>query len=148
MASTAKVSNFGSPVTGNGRVAGATLLGDQRPPTAILAASDQLALGAIEAARELGIAIPDQLSVCGFDDIPAAAHTSPALTTVRQDHGRKGQLAVDLLLAKLAGTSPPTPAPLETRVIARQSTGPAPTEQSPASGGVGAPGAGTEAETP
>jgi DNA-binding LacI/PurR family transcriptional regulator len=109
---------------GRGRDAGATLLDDDSPPTAILAAGDQLALGVIEAARDRGIVIPDQLSIVGFDDIPAAAATSPALTTVRQDHGRKGQLAVDLLLAKLAGESPTTPPLLQTELIARRSTRP------------------------
>ncbi len=53
------------------------------PPTAILASTDTVAIGLIHAAYELGVSVPDQLSIAGFDDIPFAAATVPGLTTVR-----------------------------------------------------------------
>ena len=78
------------------------LLQEPDPPTAILAMSDILAIGALEAAAEAGASVPDELSVVGFDDSPAAAHTHPALTTVAQPHEEKGRLAVECLLKEVA----------------------------------------------
>jgi DNA-binding LacI/PurR family transcriptional regulator len=75
---------------------GAALVADQRP-TALLAGSDQLALGALEAARDAGLVVPHDLSIVGFDDIPGAAWSVPALTTVRQPLLRKGEIAGRLL---------------------------------------------------
>jgi DNA-binding LacI/PurR family transcriptional regulator len=66
-------------------------------PTALIAATDQLALGAIEAARVAGLRVPEDLSVVGFDDIPGAAWSRPALTTVRQPLFEKGEIAGRLL---------------------------------------------------
>jgi DNA-binding LacI/PurR family transcriptional regulator len=68
-------------------------------PTALLAGSDQLALGALEAARDAGLVVPHDLSIVGFDDIPGAASTVPALTTVRQPLLRKGEIAGRMLAA-------------------------------------------------
>ena len=81
-----------------GRVAAHRLLDLPEPPTAILAFSDLLALGAIAAAAERGLDVPGQLSVIGFDDVAAAATATPPLTTVRQAHDEKGAAAVRLLL--------------------------------------------------
>ena len=81
-----------------GRVAGARLLDRADRPTAIIALSDVLAVGVLEAARERGIAVPGELSVTGFDDVPEAARALPPLTTVRQPHDRKGSEAVRLLI--------------------------------------------------
>jgi DNA-binding LacI/PurR family transcriptional regulator len=67
------------------------------PPTAVLATSDQLALGVIEAAREAGLRVPEDVSVVGFDDIPGAAWSQPGLTTVRQPLFEKGAAAGRLL---------------------------------------------------
>ena len=72
------------------RLAALELLRSESPPTAILAMSDVLALGALQAAAELGVAVPAELSVVGFDDSPAAALATPALTTVAQPHREKG----------------------------------------------------------
>lgn len=72
------------------------LAGDDRP-TAVIAATDQLALGVIEAAREAGLRVPEDLSVVGFDDIPGAAWSRPGLTTVRQPLFEKGETAGRLL---------------------------------------------------
>jgi DNA-binding LacI/PurR family transcriptional regulator len=66
-------------------------------PTALIAATDQLALGALEAASEAGLRVPDEVSVIGFDDIPGAAWSRPALTTVRQPLLEKGEVAGRLL---------------------------------------------------
>ena len=66
-------------------------------PTALIAAADQLALGALEAASEAGLRVPDEVSVVGFDDIPGAAWSRPALTTVRQPMLEKGEVAGRLL---------------------------------------------------
>jgi DNA-binding LacI/PurR family transcriptional regulator len=102
-----------------GRVAGARLLDRADRPTAVLAMSDQLALGVLDAAAERGVAVPRELSVVGFDDIPEAA---PILTTVRQPHASKGATAIRLLLA---GAEPPRTVSLPTELIVRASTGPA-----------------------
>lgn len=66
-------------------------------PTAVFAQNDQMAVGVIRAALENGIAVPDQLSVIGVDDIPMASFYTPQLTTLRQDFGEIGQLAAKLL---------------------------------------------------
>jgi DNA-binding LacI/PurR family transcriptional regulator len=63
----------------------------------VIAATDQLALGVIEAAHEAGLRVPDDLSVVGYDDIPAAAWARPGLTTVRQPLVEKGEIAGRLL---------------------------------------------------
>jgi DNA-binding LacI/PurR family transcriptional regulator len=105
-----------------GRVAGARLLDRADRPTAVLAISDQLALGVLDAAAERGVPVPGALSVVGFDDIPAAALATPALTTIRQPHAGKGAAAVGLLLA---GAEPPHLVSLPTELVIRSSTGPA-----------------------
>jgi DNA-binding LacI/PurR family transcriptional regulator len=72
-------------------------------PTAVFAANDQLALGALRAFAEAGVRVPDDVSVVGFDDIDGAANFYPPLTTVRQDFGALGRRCVKLLLATIAG---------------------------------------------
>ena len=81
------------------------LLGGPDPVTAILAMSDRLALGVLAAARELRIDVPQQLSVVGFDDIAAAAHSRPSLTTVHQSLRLKGYAAARLLLDAPSGSA-------------------------------------------
>jgi DNA-binding LacI/PurR family transcriptional regulator len=81
-----------------GEQAAHSLLGGPGPVTAILAMSDRLALGVLAAARELRVDVPQQLSVVGFDDIAAAAHSRPSLTTVHQSLRLKGYAAARLLL--------------------------------------------------
>lgn len=108
--------------------AGLSLLAERPRPTAIVAMSDHLALGVLRAARQLGVSVPGDLSVVGFDDIPAAAASSPGLTTVRQPLMEKGMLAAELLLRSLAAAAP-LPAEvhaLPTELLVRGSTGPAP----------------------
>jgi LacI family transcriptional regulator len=76
----------------------------QRPPlpTALFAGSDQLALGALRAAKELGIAVPQTLAIMGIDDISAARLVSPALTTIAQFQDQQGRLAAQLLIDRLS----------------------------------------------
>jgi LacI family transcriptional regulator len=73
------------------------------PPTAIFAANDQSAFGVVSTARELGAEIPDDLSVVGFDNIPDAAYSQPALTTVDQFVAEMGYAAVELLMNLMQG---------------------------------------------
>lgn len=97
------------------------------PPTAIMAADDEIAVGVLAAAHALGVHVPQQLSVLGFDDTPQAAWTTPALTTVRQDLDGMGRLAVQTVLALSSGEHPPSRhIELATSLTVRDSTGPAP----------------------
>jgi len=103
------------------------LLTAPEPPTAIMAADDELAVGALVAARELGVRIPDDLSVTGFDDTPQAAWTTPPLTTVRQHLDGMGRLAVQTALAMAEGRSLASRrVELSTSLTVRDTTGPAP----------------------
>jgi LacI family transcriptional regulator len=77
------------------------LLSLDRPPTAIFASNDVSAFGVIEAARERGLQLPDDLSVMGFDDIPQSAYMHPPLTTVRQPLEEMGRVAARLLLTTI-----------------------------------------------
>lgn len=78
-------------------------LGYHPLPHAIVCASDTIAMMAIRALAERGLRVPDDVSVTGFDDVPLAAHTTPPLTTVRQDVTRGAAMMVELLMRKLAG---------------------------------------------
>jgi DNA-binding LacI/PurR family transcriptional regulator len=89
-------------------------------PTAIFAASDTQAMGVLEAARDLGIAVPTMLSVIGFDDIDVAEYLK--LTTVRQPLFESGVRGVELLLGSLLGTTRPTREYLPIELIPRATT--------------------------
>ena len=67
------------------------LIGMADPPTAIVTATDQIAIGALHAAHALGVSVPHQVSIVGFDDIPLAEYTAPPLTTVHQPMERDGR---------------------------------------------------------
>jgi DNA-binding LacI/PurR family transcriptional regulator len=111
------------------REASLELLRGPAPPTAILAMSDVLALGALQAASELGLAVPENLSVVGFDDSPAAAFATPMLTTIAQPHEEKGRLAAQWLLEEIADRRPQRQRRrtiLPTELVVRGSTGPPP----------------------
>ena len=103
---------------------GMKLLG-HREFTAVFASNDQMALGIIHAAHDLGLSVPHDLSVVGFDDIPEAKHFIPALTTVRQDFAQLGGMAIDILLADIERSEPPAPVVLEVpELVIRASTAP------------------------
>ena len=70
-------------------------------PTAVFARNDFTAIGAMTAIKEAGLAIPKDIAIVGFDDIPMATHTSPPLTTVRQPMRLQGQLAAEMLLRRI-----------------------------------------------
>lgn len=105
-----------------GREAAGFLLGKSPRPTALLCTSDQLAFGAMEAARERGLSVPQDVSIVGFDDVPEAGRTLPALTTVHQPHAEKGAKAGRALLALLAGEETPSSEVLRTSLVVRSST--------------------------
>ncbi|MBE0688670.1 MAG: LacI family DNA-binding transcriptional regulator [Anaerolineae bacterium] len=94
-------------------------------PTAIFAMNDLSALGAMDAIREAGLSIPDDISLVGFDDIPQAAIMHPKLTTVRQPLVQMGRTAVRLLLEQLEHPdSPPGHETLATQLVIRASSQP------------------------
>ena len=97
-------------------------------PTAVLAMSDVMAIGVLWAARELGLRLPEDLSVVGFDDLDVAPHSNPPLTTVHQPIRQKGEEAVRQLLRMISSpdANRPEHKTLETRLIIRGSTAPAP----------------------
>jgi DNA-binding LacI/PurR family transcriptional regulator len=106
-----------------GRAAALRMLGGAQRPTAVFAASDEIAIGAMLAARELGIDVPGELSVIGIDN-HALAETF-ALTTIGQDAFGQGRLAAQLMLEELAGTEPrPGPLRFPVALIERASTAP------------------------
>jgi LacI family transcriptional regulator len=109
-------------IAGGVEAAGAVLdLGE--PPTAIFAFNDNLAIGAIQAARARGLRVPEDLSVVGFDDVEHATIVSPALTTVRQPLAEMGRTAVSLLMRLLAKQRIETlRIELGTRLVVRDST--------------------------
>jgi DNA-binding LacI/PurR family transcriptional regulator len=93
------------------------------PPTAIVAASDTQGLGVIEAATRMGVAVPEQLSVIGFDDIEAAAYVG--LSTVRQPLHMSGQRGAELLLEAIAGNRTGSVTEhLAIELVARRTTAP------------------------
>ena len=82
------------------------------PPTAIFAASDDLAIGALEALRAAGRSVPDDVAIVGFDDIPLARDVTPSLTTVRIPLAEIGRRAAELLLAAARSDGEPVAAPV------------------------------------
>jgi LacI family transcriptional regulator len=101
------------------------LLSMSDPPTAIFAGSDQQAFGVYEAARQHGLAVPQDLSVVGFDDLPVARWVSPPLTTVRQPLAEMGQAAAQILGDLVEGVPPRSKrVELSTELIVRESTAP------------------------
>lgn len=109
-----------------GRQAGATLL--NQGVTAIVAGSDLIAVGVLQVARMRGLRIPEELSVVGYDDSLLMPHVNPPLTTVRQPVDQMCRTIADLCIQ--AGKGEPLPLTalaFQPELIARQSTGPAPT---------------------
>ena len=99
------------------------LLESEDRPTAIFASSDVSALAAMEQAAHLGLSVPADLSVVGFDNIPEAAVSSPPLTTVSQPIRQMGQRAMELLVKLIQGEPPKTThITLSTTLIVRHST--------------------------
>lgn len=117
----------GNFIFASGLEATRQLLALPEPPTAIFCANDDMAFGALQAAVELGLKVPDDVSIAGFDDVPSAAAVTPRLTTVRQPLEDIGIRAVDELVAMIGGRpAGPSKIELPTQLIERDSTGPAP----------------------
>jgi LacI family transcriptional regulator len=107
-----------------GASAARQLLALDDPPTAVFASSDLEAFGVIRVARELGISIPGDLSLVGFDDIPESLNVTPPLTTVRQPMREMGLLAAEMLMTAVEEGQPQTSTiELPTQLIVRETTG-------------------------
>ena len=95
--------------------------------TGIVCASDPLALGAVRATRRLGLDVPGDVSIIGYDDSILMSFTEPPLTTVRQPIDAMGRTVIDVLLGQIAGIAGPSDELLfEPELVLRGSTGPAP----------------------
>ena len=98
-----------------------------QPPTAVLCGNDVLAIGALLEAQTLGIEVPRQVSVTGYDDLEIARHFQPSLTTLHVPTERMWQMVADWIIASLEQVHGPRVAQLEVELIVRSSTGPVPT---------------------
>ncbi|NGO10104.1 LacI family transcriptional regulator [Streptomyces sp. HC44] len=114
-----------APITIQGALAAAedALNGPGPRPTALICDDDKLAVGAYKAARRLGLRIPDDISVTGFDDLALATAIEPELTTVRLDAGLFGERGMAALLAVLEGDTPPE-GDIPVELVVRGSTAP------------------------
>lgn len=104
------------------------LLSGRERPTAIFASNDLMALGVLDAARIIGLSVPEELSIAGFDDIDAAINVQPQLTTVRQPMQRMGKKAVEYIMELVAKGNLERHVihqKLTAQLIVRQSTAPA-----------------------
>lgn len=106
----------------DGYGAARALIARGQPFDAVFAASDLIAIGALRALAEHGLRVPEEVSVAGFDDIPAARFTTPALTTVAQDTSSAGAMLVETLMALIDG-GPAASRMLPARLVLRQSCG-------------------------
>ena len=110
---------------GGGAVAAEQLLALPEPPTAIFCFNDNMAVGAMQTARGRGVAIPEDLSIVGFDDLEEAEIVTPALTTIRQPLAEMGRIAVSLLMRLLDNQRlEALHVELGTRLVVRDSTAP------------------------
>lgn len=101
-------------------------LAGQALPSALLVANDQMALGAMQALHQLGVSVPAQVSVVGYDDTADSAWYQPPLTTVRQDMRQLGECSVNWLINRLEDpANSALLAPFATTLVVRASTGPA-----------------------
>ena len=102
-------------------------LSANRDVTAVFVANDQMALGLLRAMHEAGRAVPREVSVVGFDDIPEAAYFLPPLTTVRQDFIEMGRRSLRMLLRRIeTGRRASRESLVPPELVVRESTGPAP----------------------
>ena len=108
-----------------GTEAARELLALPDPPTAIFGFNDNVAIGAMHAARERRLSVPDDLSIVGFDDTSQTEIVSPALTSVRQPLAEMGRMGVSLLLRILEGQRlDAMRMELSTKLVIRESTAP------------------------
>ncbi len=110
----------------NGAEALKTLMQSDQKPTAVICGNDVLAAGAMVQARKMGLKVPDDLSITGFDDIEIAEIVTPTLTTVHVPHRKMGKGAAQMLVALRNGQNPDQSTELEAVTILRESLGPVP----------------------
>ncbi|MEO1200353.1 MAG: LacI family DNA-binding transcriptional regulator [Pseudomonadota bacterium] len=103
----------------NGAEAFAALMGRPLPPTVVLCGNDVLAVGALGKARDMGLVVPRDVSITGFDDIELAEISYPPLTTVHVPHRQMGRAAARVLVDLIAGIGPGTVQELPTTIIER-----------------------------
>jgi LacI family transcriptional regulator len=110
----------------SGRQSMKGLLSLDRPPTAVFAANDILAIGALQAVHQAGLQVPQDMSIIGMDDIYAASVTAPPLTTISKQKYEQGWQAGTFLLERMEGKAPQTPRRLSfpCRLVERESTAP------------------------
>jgi DNA-binding LacI/PurR family transcriptional regulator len=113
----------GDWTSGSGYVAGRHLAANPEV-TAVFAANDQMALGLLRALHERGRAVPDDVSVVGFDDAPQSAYYWPSLTTVAQDFSELGRRALSVALAAVRGEADADVPLIEPTLLVRGSSGP------------------------
>lgn len=109
-----------------GAAATARLLEVPDRPTAIVYANDLMAIAGMSVAAQLGLNVPDDLSIVGFDDVPLAAHVNPPLTTVRQDVVLWGRVAAAALLGLIEHRTPVPETLPPSQLVLRASTAPVP----------------------
>jgi alanine racemase len=109
---------------GGGRDAAERIVSEGELPTAVIAMSDVIALGLLEAFGERGVTVPEEISVVGFDDIPEARLVRPRLTTVSQHGFAKGRVAADILMRLISGEEPAHHTVLDAQLVVRESAGP------------------------
>ena len=107
----------------NGETAFAEIWQQDAKPTAVICVNDVLAVGAIKRAHALGLSIPDDVSITGFDDIDVAELVQPQLTTVHVPHRRMGKLAADALIQMVETKAPVPSICLESSLCIRGSLG-------------------------
>ena len=112
------------PTDAHGEVAARQALSATPRPTAIMALSDPLALGALDAALQMGLRVPDDVSIAGLDDLPGS--DARGLTTALVPYRPMGELAGRVLLARIAGDPPPPLTPLPAPLVIRATTAPPP----------------------
>jgi len=124
------IADEGEPDYKTGMMLCHQLVGGVRQPTAVFCANDAMALGVLDQASSLGIKVPEDLAVVGFDDVPSAARNRPALTTVRVHTEQLGELAMSYLVDLLQNGQSPDVRPtrvshtsrIPTELVVRQTT--------------------------
>ncbi len=109
---------------GEGRQALRLLLDRSDAPTAVVCGNDVLAFGALFEALSMGVAVPGQLSIVGFDDLDLARQLAPPLTTMQVPSAEMGRRAAEYLLDRIGGGQPPGATELEVNLILRETTAP------------------------
>lgn len=122
------ISTTGMGYDGSLRDAAVMLTAEQNPPTAFFTPDDQSAYGAVDAVRELGLSVPHDVSVVGFDDLPISAWKAYDLTTIKIPYPRLVELTIQRLMSRIETPDEEPPKPvfdvLPVELVRRQSTGP------------------------